>query len=309
MRVLFMGTPHYAAVVLRYMAANGMSPYAAITQADKPVGRGRKMAPSPVKVAALELGIEVWQPEIINVQWRQTIVDSKPDVIAVAAYGKILRPAVLATPPLGCVNAHASLLPRHRGASPVAHAILEGDPVTGVTTMMMDEGIDTGDILLSEEVPIQPEDTVVSLTGKLAQSAGPLMVKTIQLLEQGICPRTPQDHERATYAPMLDKKDGLLDFCLSSVVLERKVRATWPWPGAYTCLRGKTLKIHEAEAVAGTKGEPGAIVDIVNDGILVACGEGGLLLKQIQAEGKCCLCASDFVRGARLQTGERCTVQ
>jgi len=303
-----MGTPVFASVILRHMVEAGLIPYVAVTQEDKPTGRGRILKPGPVKSAALEFGIEVWQPAIINAEWRQKISESKPDVIAVAAFGKILRPSVLSIPRLGCVNAHASLLPRHRGASPVAHAILAGDEMTGVTIMMMDQGIDTGDILLTAQIPIQPDDTTVTLTQKLAELSGPLMVETLRLLDQGKCPRTPQDHSKATYAPILTKQDGQLDFTQPAAIQERKVRAMWPWPGAYTCLRGRMLRVHEAKLLPDMHGEPGTILDIRPDGILVACSVGGLLLTQVQAEGKSIISASDFVRGARLLPGEKCTL-
>jgi len=247
--MVFMGTPDYAATILRSMIDGRLAPVVVVTQPDRPAGRGKKLMPPPVKALASDACLEVLQPEVIDQALRDRLASLNPDVFVVAAFGKILGPKTLALPKWGCVNAHASLLPRFRGASPVAHAILEGDDVTGVTAMMMDKGIDTGDILLQEQIAIDPEDTAQTLLEKLAAIAGPLMVRTLQLLEKGQCPRIRQDEAQATYAPLLTKQDGRLDFAKDAASLERQIRAFSPWPGAFTTYGGDVLKVHKARTV------------------------------------------------------------
>jgi methionyl-tRNA formyltransferase len=280
-----------------------LTPSLVATQPDRPAGRGLQTAPPAVKLVALTAGLPVIQPEKITAEIRERIVAERPDVIVVAAYGKILRPALLAAPPLGCLNAHASLLPAYRGAAPVNWAICNGETQTGVTIMKMDEGVDTGPILAQTVVSIAPEDNAASLLDKLAAVAGPLMAETLRRWARGEISAAPQPADGVSYAPMLKKEDGRLDWRQSARRVVDRVRGMSPWPGAYTTWRGKTLKVLRAEAVEAS-GEPGVVIGAKKE-LLVAAREGAARLLTLQLEGKKALDAAAFLNGAALRENER----
>lgn len=295
--IVFMGSPVFALPTLR--ALHDHYPLVGVvTQPDRPSGRGRVLTPPPVKVLAESLNLPTIQPQRMKEpQVMQQLQDWQPDLIVVAAFGQILRPTVLDLPPFGCINVHASLLPRWRGAAPVAAAILRGDEQTGITIMRMDPGIDTGPMLSQRKTPIFAQDTTETLGERLAAIGAQLLIDTLPGYLDGSLQPVTQDDALATYAPMLQKQDGKLDFQQTAQELERKVRAFNPWPGAFTLWRGEPLKIHLAHAVAET-GAPGAHLE--SDGFpVVACGEGSLALDMVQLPGKRPVTGDVFLRGAR----------
>ncbi len=306
MRTIFCGTGPIGLPALAALAESDQhKPCAVFTQPDNPAGRGLHPRPSAIKQFALEKNLPLFQPEKIrSPEALETLRQLAPDLMVVAAYGQLLPPAVLGLPRLGCINLHASLLPRHRGASPINAAILAGDQETGITVMHMDAGLDTGDILLADSLPISPEDTAGTLHEKLAALAAPSLLRALELLETGQSPRTPQDPALATHAPKLKKTDGLLDWNEPAEALARRVRALSPWPGAFTHLGGQSLKIHKACAVAG-QGEPGTVLSATNEGIAIAAKSGCLLLIELQLEGRKRLPASEFLRGHPLPPGQK----
>lgn len=266
-----------------------------ITQPDRPAGRDLKPRPPAVKTEAFKRGIPVAQPERIKKDF-SALAGWSPDVMVVAAYGQILPRAVLDLPKSGCLNIHASLLPRHRGASPVQAAILAGDRESGITIMYVGEGLDTGDILLAKRLEIEPGESAGSLHDRLAELAPAALLEALDLLAAGKAPRIPQDDALATYAPKLGKADGRLDWRAPAAILARKVRAMNPWPGASARIGDGILKIHSAEASKGS-GEPGEILSVGPDGIAVAAGEGSLVLREVQLEGRKRLPVAEFLRG------------
>jgi methionyl-tRNA formyltransferase len=304
MRIVFMGTPYFAAVVLRAMAHGGYAPSLVVSQPDKPKGRGRRLCPTPVHEAANELGLPITQPPKLDEAAFRAITEVKPDVIAVAAYGKFLKKNLLDLPPLGCINAHASLLPKYRGAAPINWAIIHGEKIAGVTIMKMDEGMDSGPTSLRSEVPISNEDTAETLTQKMADAAASLMVEAMQKLELGEVRFEPQDHAAATLAPMLTKKDGVIDWTRPAEDIDRLIRGVTPWPGAQTTLRGKRLKIVKARAVSDVGAEPGVIARADADGLLVGAGTGSLQLLEVQLEGKKCMDVGCFLCGMPINSGQ-----
>lgn len=278
-----------------------------ITQPDRPAGRRQEVRPSAIKQFAADAGIPVQQPERIR---RPDAVEAlrelAPDVLVVFAYGQILPAAVLSIPRVAPLNLHASLLPAHRGAAPIQAAVAAGDRVGGMTVMYMDEGLDTGDILLTRTLPIARRETGGSLHDRLAAAAPEALFEALDLLAAGNAPRTPQDASRATYSPKLSRESGRIDWRRPSLDLDRHVRAMKPWPGASAVLPdGRTLKIFSALPVRRCEGEPGEIAGQSARGLLVACGVGGLLLREVQAEGKRRLAAADFLRGNPLPIGAR----
>lgn len=309
MRVLFIGTGDIGLPALDWLLASPQHEVVGVvTQPDKPAGRKLVLTPPAVKVRALAAGIPVLQPQRI----RQAVEDLqalKPDVAVVVAYGQILPRSVLDLPRLACLNIHASLLPRHRGASPIQAAIREGDAETGVSIMFMDEGLDTGDVLLTDALPILPEDTGGRLHDRLAQAAPASLQRALDLLAGGTPPRTPQDNRLATHCGKLRREDGHLDWSLGAEELERRVRAYQPWPGTFARLPGGApLKVHRVSVVPG--GEacplPGTLVGAdPKGGLIVACGHGLLRLEEVQAEGGRRLPAADFLRGHPLPAGEK----
>lgn len=303
LRVVFMGSPEFAVPALRALHDN-FQVVGVVTQRDKPKGRGKKTVPTAVKAAAQEIGLTVAEPEKVSSQETvDLLTDWKPDVMVVAAYGKILPKALLQLPRMGCVNLHASLLPLYRGASPISAAILAGDRVSGVCTMVMDEGIDTGDILLRREIPIDPDDTAGSLHDKLLNPGADLVVETLNKMADGsICPQ-PQEHSMATYTSLLTKKDGQIHWSRDADHLHRLVRAVNPWPGAFFNLSGMAIKVWEA-SLGEEESRPGRIEAVTRDGISVGTGSGLLVLRTVQAPGKRRVTGAEFARGRRLAVGD-----
>ena len=311
MRAVFMGTPEIAATVLKSVLASKHEVVAVVTQTDKPKGRGHEMAFPPVKEVALAAGIPVLQPQRARDEaFIEEIKSYQPDIILVAAYGKLLPKAVLDMPKFGCINVHASLLPKYRGASPIQWAVLNGDEKSGVTIMHMAETMDTGDIIMTKEVVLAPDETAGSLHDKLADIGGPLLIEAMDALETGRAPRIRQKEEEATHVKMLDKTMGDLDFSKPAVQLERWIRGLNPWPTAYTKLDGKLLKLWKAEVISaeeagkGTKGfETGAIIAVSKDSFDVLTGDGVLRIRELQLEGKRKMTAEEFLRGFTLEVG------
>ncbi len=292
-----MGTPEFSVPSLRALA-NTFPVVGVVTQPDRPAGRGRQLVAPPVKVAALELGIPVIQPtRLREPEAMQQLQTWAPDAIVVAAFGQILKPAVLDLPQFGCINVHASLLPRHRGAAPISAAILAGDDETGVTIMRMDVGLDTVPMFTKRAVPISDADTTATLTDRLAQVGAELLLDTLPGILSGSIAPTPQDSSLATYAPQLKKEDGRLDFTDTAEALARRVRALSPWPGAYCLWQGQPLKVLEARPISG-RGLQGTVSGGL-DGPAIACADGQLLLIKIQPAGKRPMSALDFARGTR----------
>ena len=293
-----MGSPEFAVPTLRALAET-YPVVGVVTQPDRPAGRGRKPTPPPVKQLALELGIPVMQPRRLRApEAFEQLQAWQPDLIVVAAYGQILRPNVLQLPRYGCINVHASLLPRWRGASPIQHAILHGDAETGITIMLMDEGMDTGPILTQETLPIAPDDTAGTLSPKLSALGARLLLKTLPGYLKGEIHPQPQPEEGVTYAPLLKKEDGRLDFAEPAEALARRVRAFNPWPGTFTEWQGKLLKIHRSHAAA--QPSPGAGERLVVEGKpAIGAGEGVLVLDEVQPAGKKPMPGEVFLRGAR----------
>jgi methionyl-tRNA formyltransferase len=295
MRVVFIGTGEIGLPVLRWLRETPEQEFVGVvTQPDKPVGREQRIQAPPIKAALSDSGIPVLQPERIKREEAvQQIRALAPDVIVVMAYGQILPRAVLDIPPIACLNLHASLLPRHRGAAPIQSAILAGDPKTGITVMYMDEGLDTGDILLKRTIDIAPDETGGSLHDRLAEISPGALEEALHLLRSGTAPRTPQDPAEATYAPKLEREHGLIDWRESAGAIERKIRAFNPWPGAYTLLRDdagreRKLKIFRA---ALAQQAPDA------QGLRVDAADGALLLLDVQLEGKKRMPAAELMRG------------
>ncbi len=303
MRIVYMGTPDFAVPAMEALAKAGHEICAAVTRPDMRRDRGKKVQFSPVKEKAMELGIPVLQPEKVrgNEEFLQAIKDLAPDVIVVAAYGMILPGELLNIPEKGCLNIHGSLLPRFRGAAPIQAAILAGDAETGITIMQMDEGLDTGDMLLKGSTPIETK-TCGQLHDELAQLGADLIVRTLDGLDQ-IDP-VPQNEEDSTYAPMISKKDGQVDFACSPGEIERKIRAFDPWPGTFAHLDGKVMKIWKAEARSeSSTSAPGTVLDASEEGILVACGEGILRILELQMPGKKRMAAGEYLRGNPIEKG------
>lgn len=305
MRLIFMGTPDFAVGTLAALVRAGHEVVLAVTQPDKPQGRKQTLVPPPVKEKALELGIPVFQPERVREPDAiQKIKEYEPELIVVAAFGQILPKELLELPKYGCINVHASLLPKYRGAAPIQWAILNGDDVTGVTIMRMDVGLDTGDMIAKTEVVIAPEDTGGTLFDRLAEAGAHLCVETIPSIVDGTAVYTPQDERAATKVGMIKKQDGRIDFSRSAKMIEYQVRGLNPWPSAYTFLAGKTLKIWAAEVCAGgDPGDAGKIAFIKKDCFGVQTGDGILVCKEVQLEGKKRMCAGDFLRGNALEPG------
>jgi methionyl-tRNA formyltransferase len=297
-RIIFMGSPEFALPSLRALA-NSYPVIGVVTQPDRPAGRGRTLTPPPVKSLAQEYGLPMIQPRRLREPQAMTqLRDWQPDVIVVAAFGQILKPDVLELPPYGCVNVHASLLPRWRGAAPIRAAILHGDEQAGITIMCMDPGIDTGPILNQRATPIQTDDTAETLSGRLGELGAQLLLETLPGYLDGELAPEPQDESQATYAPMLKKEDGELDFQQTAVQLSRRVRAYHPWPGAFTTWNGKMLKIQCAHPLPNTSAAPGE--RLIHLGLpAIGTAQGILVLDEIQPAGKKNMPGEVFLRGAR----------
>jgi len=302
-----MGTPEFAAEILARLAVSGHEIGYAVSQPDKAKNRGKKLLPTPVKEEAERRGITVLQPEKIkgNNEFLDTLRAYAPDLIAVAAYGKLLPKEILDLPRLGCINVHGSLLPRHRGAAPVQRAIMEGDKITGVTLMYMAEGLDTGDMIAKAETEVGRK-TTGELLSELAEAGGDLLVSKLADIEAGRITREKQDDAQATYAAMLSKEDGRIDFTDAPEKIERLIRGTAPWPGAYTSLAGETLKIWAAEPLeTKTDAACGTVLAAGKNGIEIAAGGKILRVLELQAPGKRRMSADDYLRGNKLETGIR----
>jgi methionyl-tRNA formyltransferase len=306
LRVVFCGTGEIGLPALKALLASGKYEVpSVITQPDKPAGRDLKPRASAIKQLALERGIPVHQPpKLRDAASLEMLRNLKPDIMVVVAYGQILPISVLLLPRLGCLNLHASLLPRHRGASPIHAAILAGDTKTGMAVMYMDEGLDTGDVLLDEALEIGPQETTGELHDRLANLAAPCLLRALDLLAFGTAPRTPQDSESATYAPKLKKSDGWLDWSKPAQKLALRIRAMSPWPGAFARIAGHVFKIHAA-AEHPASGAPGTILQADGNTLVVACGTGALSLLSVQLEGRKRLPAVEFLRGFPLAPGAR----
>lgn len=297
-RVVFMGSPEFALPTLELLARNYYV-VGVVTQPDRPSGRGRTLTAPPVKVAAQQLGIETIQPSRLKEAgvWEK-LVEWSPDVIVVAAFGQILRQNVLDLPRYGCINVHASLLPRWRGAAPIQAAILHGDEVSGVTIMKMDAGIDTGPILAQRSTPIQEDDDAESLGKKLSDAGAELLIEVLPAYLRGEIVPQPQDESQATYAPMLNKEEGELNFSQSAEYLERKIRAFFPWPGAYMMWDGQWLKIKRA-SVLQQNSIPEGKRSVIDGLPAIGTANGVLLLREVQPAGKRWMSGEEFLRGAR----------
>lgn len=308
LEIIFCGTPGFAVPVLDALLDRGCRIAAVITQPDRPVGRGRRVKFSPVKARALEEGLEVWQPERLSDPGiiRQ-IRELEPDVLVTAAYGRIVPREVLAIPTRGCINVHASLLPKYRGAAPIQWALMQGETVTGITTFFMDEGMDTGDIILQAETAVGPEDTAGTLQDRLAELGARVLLRTLRLVAAGEAPRRPQDHGAATYAPRLTRELERIDWSRPAGRLADLFRALDPHPGAYTDWRGRRLKIFKGSPapVSGETTVPGQVLaaDPGAGDLVVATGEGALALYEVQPENARRMTVAEFLRGADLAPG------
>ena len=308
MKIIYMGTPDFAVAPLAALVENGYEVEAVITQPDKPKGRGKTMMPTPVKEEALKHGIPVLQPvKVRDPEFVEELKNLAPDIIIVAAFGQIIPKSILDMPRFGCINIHASLLPKYRGAAPIQQAVIDGEKESGVTIMKMGMGLDTGDMISQAVVTLSEDETGGSLFDRLAETGASLLIQTIPSIENGTATYTKQPEESPTpYAAMITKKMGLLDFSRNAEVLERLVRGMNPWPSAYTYLNNKTLKVWKAvvEDAESGKVAPGTIVGVDKKGIHVACGEKILVLQEVQLEGKKRMEISAFLRGYKVEKGE-----
>lgn len=309
-RIVFMGTPEFALPALKSLIDSSYEVVAVYTQPDRPAGRGRGFTLSPVKKLAISYGLQVVQPETLReAREIEQFKGFKTDAVVVAAYGQMLPNEVLNFPKYGCLNIHPSLLPRHRGASPIITAILQGDEVTGVSIMLLDAGMDTGPVLKQRRVPISPEDTAGSLSNKLAQAGADLLLETLPLWLEGKIKPQPQDENLATYTKRITKEDGQIDWHLPALEIGRRIRAFNPWPGCYSWWQGKRLKISDAVPLPGALiGEPGSVMALGLDSptpVGVIAGNGILGLCQVQMEGRRLMSAAEFVRGQRNFIGSR----
>lgn len=304
MKIIFMGTPDFAAASLEALIASRHEIQAVVTQPDKPKGRKGELTPSPVKVVAEGKGIKVYQPlKVRDEEFVKTLRAYNPDVIVVVAFGQIIPLSILKMPKFGCVNIHGSLLPKYRGAAPIQWAVLDGEKETGITTILMDEGIDTGDILLKKTIKIDMDETSGSLFDKLMALGAETILETLDELENGNLTPIKQGESLTAYAKMLTKAMGLIDFTKSAKELDCFVRGMDPWPSAYTLLSGKTLKLWKVRAVEGG-GKAGSVIDIGKESFTIACGEGAIEVLEVQLEGKKRMSAGDFLKGSTLNIGQ-----
>jgi methionyl-tRNA formyltransferase len=308
--LVFCGTPRFAVPSLEKLVEAGFRIQLVVTQPDKPRGRGMELTPSPVKQRALELGLQVAQPDKIknNEEFRSQLSTLKPDAIIVVGYGRLIPQWMIDLPPMGNINLHASLLPKYRGAAPIQWAIACGETVTGVTTMKIDSGLDTGDILLQKEIPVEAKDTAETLAPRMANIGAELVRETLPGLRAGTVHPTPQDNTKASLAPILKKEDGEIDFHRSAQEICNRLRGFQPWPGAYTNFRGKNLQVWDAEPLQRVLSEAEFAVEA--DRLIVGCGKGTALeLLEVQPEGKKRMATRDFVHGYRPQGGEKVGVK
>ncbi|ADG82645.1 methionyl-tRNA formyltransferase [Thermincola potens] len=310
MKIIFMGTPDFAVPCLKELVKTGHDVVQVITQPDRPKGRGRKLMPPPVKVTAQELGLQVYQPDKIKApEAVEKIRELAPDAIVVVAFGQLLSRDILAIPRFGCINVHASILPKYRGAAPIHWAVINGEKESGVSIMYMDEGLDTGDVVLVEKTPIAESDTTGILHDKLAFLGARALLRALDLIARGEARRIPQDDSAASYAPLLDKGVELIDWHKTSRQIKDLVRGLNPWPVAYTYFGEKILKIWTVdvageETAADGPFRPGRIIKVVpEEGIYVASGDGAVIIKELQLQGSKKMSAEDFIRGRRIEPG------
>jgi methionyl-tRNA formyltransferase len=304
-RVIFMGTPEFACPTLRLLIERGEQVVAVVTQPDRPKGRGQQTLPPPVKVLAESHGIPVLQPHRVRVP--EAIAEIRalePELIVVVAFGQILPKALLDIPPLGCINVHASLLPRYRGAAPLNWCIINGETETGVTTMLMDVGLDTGDMLVKKATPIDPDEDAQSLHDRLSLLGAETMAATLELLDAGKLVPEKQDDSLTCYAPMLKKELGRIDWDKDPLTIKNLVRGVTPWPGAYSYLDGKMLKLFRVRTGSGA-GAPGTVLAAGKQGLEVACQGGSIIVDELQLEGKKRLPAADFLAGYKVAAGTK----
>ncbi len=306
MKILFMGTPDFASASLRALISSGMDIAGVVSQPDKPKGRGHKTVPTDVKKTAEEAGIKVFQPESCkNGELNEILNELQPDIIIVVAYGKILPDYVINYPKYGCINVHASLLPKYRGAAPIQWAIINGERVTGVTTMLMDKGVDTGDMLLKAETEIGEYETAEELFERLAEIGGKLLVETVEGLKEGKISPVPQNDSEHTYAPMISRETGVIDWTKPAREISKLICGLNSWPLASTLYKGETLKIVTAEVGEDTSdAEAGTIIGLFRGrGLKVACGEGTLYIKEAQFPQSRRMNVEDYARGHSIETG------
>lgn len=320
MRIVFMGTPDFSVPALKALVEAGHQVIAVVTQPDKPKGRGKEVQMTPVKIQAMEYGIPVYQPaKVREASFVEVLKGLEADVYVVIAFGQILPKAVLELPKYGCINIHASLLPKYRGAAPIQWCVIDGERETGITTMMMDVGLDTGDMLEKTVIPIEEKETGGSLHDKLSLAGGALILSTLKKLEEGTLVRTPQTDEGTCYAKMLTKSLGDIDWNQDAVSIERLIRGLNPWPSAYTMWNGKTIKIWAADVIAGreaaeflsesgvpaeTGTAPGTVVCSDKRGLVVCTGGGLLSIRELQMEGKKRMDTPAFLRGYPIPAGD-----
>lgn len=306
MKVIFMGTPDFAVGTLEEIIAAGHEVSLVVTQPDKPKGRGKEIQFTPVKEAALAHGLEVYQPKRIREPECVSYLEKfQPDIIVVAAFGQILTKEILDMPKYGCINVHASLLPKYRGAAPIQWSVINGDKVSGVTIQRMDVGIDTGDMIDKVEVELTPEETGGSLFDRLAEEGAKLCVRAMEKIEAGTAVYTKQNEEEATHTRMISKKMGKINWGMEALEIERLIRGLNPWPSAYTSLNGKTLKVWRAAVIEGGDGDKaGCIVKADGKSLWIQTGKGILSLEEVQLEGKKRMLTADFLRGYHVVEGE-----
>ena len=307
MNIVFMGTPEFALPTLRKIYNSSHSIISVVTQPDRPKGRGQIKVASPIKNFAIENNIPLLQPENVNAEnFIQFLLEKRPDYIIVVAFGQILREALLKVPKQFCINLHSSLLPKYRGAAPINRAIINGDVRSGVTTMIMDKGMDTGDILLIRETPIEKYDDAKSLHDKLAGQGGKLVLETLARLEKNNLLPTPQDSDLASYAPKLKKEESLIDWKMPANNILNKIRGLTPWPGTYTLFNGKRLCILKSEVVKGEPSDrPSYIERITDSGIEVGTGKNRLKITELKPEGKKAMPVKSFLSGYKINPGDK----
>lgn len=304
LKVIFMGTPAFSIPTLKALIDSECDILAVVTQPDRPVGRGRKVSFNPIKELALENHLKIYQPlKVRDEDFIEALRKLDAHIFVVVAFGQILPKALIDIPPMGTINIHASLLPAYRGAAPINWAVTHGEKVTGVTTMVIDEGLDSGDMLLKSEMKIGDNDAA-ALYDKLAVEGAKLLIKTIEGLKDNSIKREKQDHSLATYAPMLKKEDGLIDWNSEAEVIINTVRGMLPWPTAHTSIGGKNLKIFRALKKNG-RGEPGTVITVTKDFFEVAAGSDSVVIEELQMEGKKRMKSADFLRGVQIKVGDK----
>jgi methionyl-tRNA formyltransferase len=307
MNIVFMGTPEFALPTLKNIHNSSHCILSVITQPDRPKGRGQKQVASPIKNFALKNNLPVLQPASVNTEgFIESLLKNRPDYIIVVAFGQILSEALLKVPKQFCINLHSSLLPKYRGAAPINRAILNGDTRSGVTTMIMDKGMDTGDILLVDETPIEPTDDAQSLHDKLSEQGGELVLETLSRLQKNDILPTPQNADLASYAPKLKKEESLIDWGLDADKIFNNVRGLSPWPGTHTLYNGKRLAILKAEVVAGESSDsPGHVARITDSGIEIGTGKNRLKITELKPEGKKAMPVKSFLSGYKINRNDK----